>query len=68
MALTFVHYVVARINFALLHSVLIVRSASRLKLKSSHFRKCCEEYFYLCVRLMRNHMEIFPTAVKLYDV
>jgi len=43
-------------------SVLIVRSASWLKLKCSHFRKCCEENFYLRVRLMQNHMEIFSTA------
>ena len=38
------------------YSVLIVRSASRLK--CSHFRKCCEENFYLCVRLMQKHMEV----------
>ena len=48
------------------YSVLIVRSTSWLKLKSSHFRKCCEENFYLCVRLMQNHMEIFSTAAKLF--
>jgi len=48
------------------YSVLIVRSAFRLKLKSSHFRKCFEENFYLCVRLMQNHMEIFPTTAKLF--
>jgi len=48
------------------YSVLIVRSASWLKLKSSHFQKCCEENFYLCVRLMQNHMEIFSTAAKLF--
>jgi len=48
------------------YSVLIVRSASWLKLKSSHFRKCCEENFYLCVmRIMQNRMEIFSTAAKL---
>jgi len=47
------------------YSVLIVRSASWLKLKSSHFRKCCEKNFYLCVRLMQNHMEIFSTIAKL---
>jgi len=41
------------------YSVLIVRSASWLKLKSSNFRKWCEENFYLCGRLMQNHMEIF---------
>ena len=41
-------------------------SASRLKLKSSHFRKCCEENFYLCVRLTQNRMEIFSTAAKLF--
>jgi len=34
------------------YSVLIVRSGSRLKLKSSHFRKRYEENLYLCVRLM----------------
>jgi len=45
--------------------VLIVRSPSWLKLKSSHFRKCCEENFYLCVRLMQNRREIFSTAAKL---
>ena len=48
------------------YSVLIVRSASLLKLKSSHMRKCCEENFYLCVRLMQNHMEIFSTTAKLF--
>ena len=48
------------------YTVLIVRSTSWLKLKSSHFRKCCEENFYLCVRLMQNHMEIFSTAAKLF--
>jgi len=47
------------------YSVLIVRSASWLKRKSSHFRKCCEDNFYLCVRLMQNHMEIFSTTAKL---
>jgi len=47
------------------YSVLIVRPASWLKLKSSHLRKCCEENFYLCVWLMQNHMEIFSTATKL---
>jgi len=47
------------------YSVLIARSASWLKLKSSHFRKCCEENFYLCVRIMQNRMEIFSTAAKL---
>jgi len=47
------------------YSVLIVWSASWLILKSSHFRKCCEENFYLCVRLMQNRMEIFSTAAKL---
>jgi len=42
------------------YSVLIVwSSASSLILKSSHFRKCCEENFYLYVRLMQNRMEIF---------
>jgi len=41
------------------YSVLIVWSASSLILKSSHFRKCCQENFYLCVRLMQNRMEIF---------
>ena len=46
------------------YSVLIVRSASWLKLKSSHFRQCCEENFYLCVRLMQNRIEIFSTAAK----
>ena len=50
----------------LIFTVLIVRSASWLKLKSSHFRKCCEENFYLCVRLMQNHMEIFSTTAKLF--
>ena len=47
------------------YSVLIIRSASWLKVKSSHFRKCCEENFYLCVRSMQNRMEIFSTAAKL---
>ena len=47
------------------YSVLIVRSASWLKLTSSHFRKCCEENFYLCVRIMQNRMEMFSTAAKL---
>ena len=41
-------------------------SESWLKVKSSHFRKCCEENFYLCVRLMQNRMEIFSTAAKLF--
>ena len=49
------------------YSVLNVRSPTWLKLKSSHFRKCCEINFYLCVRLMQNRMEIFSTAAKLYD-
>ena len=44
--------------------VLIVRSASWWKLKSSHFRQCCEENFCLRVRLMQNHMEIFSTTAK----
>ena len=48
-----------------LYSVLIIRSASSCKLKSSHFRKCCEENFYLCVRLMQNRMEVFSAAAKL---
>ena len=48
------------------YSVLIVRSAFWLKLKSSHFRKCCEKNFYLCVRLTQNHMEIFSTTAKLF--
>ena len=48
------------------YSVLIVWSASWLKLKRSHFRKCFEENFFLCVRLMQNHMEIFSTAAKLF--
>jgi len=48
------------------YSVLIVRSACWLKLKSSHFRKCCEENFYLCIRLMHNRIEIFSTAEKLF--
>jgi len=48
------------------YSVLIVRSASSLKLKRSRFRKCCEKNFYLCVRLMQNHMGIFSTAAKLF--
>ena len=48
------------------YSLLIVRSASQLKLKSSHFRKCCEENFYLCVKLMQNHMEIFSTTLQLF--
>ena len=47
------------------YSVLVVRSASWLKLKSSHFKKCCEENFYLCVRIMQNRMEIFSTAAEL---
>jgi len=47
-------------------SVLIVRSASWLKLKSYHFRKRCEENFYLCVRLMQNLMVIFSTTAKLF--
>jgi len=46
------------------YSVPIVRSASWLKLKSSHFRKCSEGNFYLRVRVMQNHMEIFSTAAK----
>ena len=46
------------------YSVLIVRSASWLKLKCSHFWKCCEENFYLRVRLMQNHMEMFSNATK----
>jgi len=37
----------------------------KLKTNSSHFRKCCEDNFHLCVRLMQNRMEIFPTAAKL---
>jgi len=41
-------------------------SASRLKLKSSHFRNCCEENFYLCVRLTQSCMEIFSIAAKLF--
>jgi len=48
------------------YSILIVRSASWLKRKSSHFRKCCEDNFYLCVRLVQNHMEIFSTTAKLF--
>jgi len=48
------------------YSVLIVRSAFWLKVKSSHFRKCYEENFYLCVRLMQKRMEIFSTAAKLF--
>jgi len=48
------------------YSVMIVRSASWLKLKSSHFRKCCEENFNLCVRVMQNHMELFSTTAKLF--
>jgi len=48
------------------YSVLIVQSASWLKPKCSHFRECCEENFYLRVRLMQNHMEIFSTAAKLF--
>jgi len=47
-------------------SVLIVRSASWLKLTSSHIRKCCEENFYLCVRLMQNHMKLFSTTAQLF--
>jgi len=35
------------------YSVLIVRSAYGLKLKSSHFRKCCEENF-ICDRLQKS--------------
>jgi len=50
----------ANTNF---YSVLIVRSASRLK--SSHFWKCCEENFYLCVRLMQKHVEVSLTSAKL---
>ena len=46
------------------YSILIVRSASWLKLKSSHIRKCCEENFYLCVRLVQNRMKIFSTVAK----
>jgi len=45
-------------------SVLIVRFASWLK--CSHFRKCCKEIFYLCVKLVQNRMEIFSTAAKLF--
>ena len=48
------------------YSVLIVRSASWLKLKSSHFRKCYEENFFLCIRRMQNRMEIFSTSAKLF--
>ena len=48
------------------YSVLIVRSASWLKLKSSHFWKCCEENFFLCIRFMQNRMELFSTAAKLF--
>ena len=48
------------------YSVLIVRSASWLKLKSFHFRKCFEENVFLCVRLMQNRMEIFSAATKLF--
>jgi len=47
-------------------TVLAVHSASWLKLKSSHFRKCCEENVYLCVRLVQNHMEIFSITAKLF--
>ena len=51
------------------YSVLIVRSTSWSKLKSSHFQKCCEESFYQFVRRMQNRMEIFSTAANyLYDV
>ena len=49
-----------------IYSVLIVRFASWLKLRSSHFRKCCEENFFLCVRLMQKRMKIFSTAAKLF--
>jgi len=48
------------------YSVLVVRSASWLKLKSSYFPKCCEDNFFLCVRLMQNRIEIFSTAAKLF--
>ena len=41
------------------YSVQIVWSASWLILKSSYFRKCCEENFYLCVRLVQSGVEIF---------
>ena len=47
-------------------SVLIVRSASSLKLKNSHFWKCCEENVYLCARLIQNRMEIFSATAKLF--
>ena len=50
----------------LIFTVLIVRSAFWLKLKSSHFRKYCEENFYQCVKLVQNHMEIFSTTTKLF--
>jgi len=39
------------------YSVLIIRSASRLK--SSHFRKCCKENFYLCQAYAEAHGSIF---------
>jgi len=51
------------INF---YFLLIVTSVSWLKLKSSHFRKCFEKNFFLCVRLMQNRMEILSTAAKLF--
>jgi len=51
------------------YSVLIVWSASWLKLKSSHLRIFCEENFYLCVRLMQNLVEYFQQQQNsLYDV
>jgi len=50
------------------NSGLIVPSASLLKLKRSHFRKCFEVNFYRCVRLMQNRMKYFQLQQNcLYD-
>ena len=46
--------------------IFTLRSASWLKLKSSHFRKCCKENLYLCGRRMQNHMEIFSTTANVF--
>jgi len=37
-----------------------------IKTEKFSFSECCEENFYLCVRLVQNHMEIFSTTVKLF--
>jgi len=51
------------------YSVLIVRSAFWLKLKSSHFRKSCEETFICVPRLCRIAWKYFQLQQNcLYDV